>query len=112
MRPTECKWCGAETIISSRPNRIYFGCWTKYRLDTDAWYQDAGCVERMVAQTEILRERVRQALQKLKSVERYDVESYEDSVSHDYHDAGQHVNADCVDQVIQILEGESDGKAD
>jgi hypothetical protein len=48
----------------------------------------------MVAQTEILRERVQRALERLKSAERYD--------------AGQQVNADCVDQAIRILEGVSD----
>ena len=110
-KPSECRWCGAERIaLSPRPNEIYFGCWTTYRPDTDAWDQDASCVERMAAQATILREQIRQALERLKSAQRYDVEPYEDSVSHDYHDAGQHVNADCVDQAIQILEGESDGE--
>jgi hypothetical protein len=49
--------------------------------------------------------RIRKALERLKSAQRYDVEPYEDSVSHNYHYEGQQVDADCVDQVIRILEG-------
>jgi hypothetical protein len=52
--------------------------------------------------------RIRKALERLKSAQRYDVEPYEDSVSHNYHYEGQQVNADCVDEAIRILEGKSD----
>ena len=110
MGPTECKWCGAgaEKVISPRPNEIYFSCFTYYDILVDDWSQDEVCVDRIVAQAKTLREQIRQALAVLKSAKRYDVEPYEDSVSHNYHDVGQHVNADCVDQVIQILEGKRD----
>lgn len=56
--------------------------------------------------------RIQQALSVLKSVQRYDVEPYEDSVSHNYHYEGQQVDSDCVDQVIGILEGKSDGETE
>jgi hypothetical protein len=49
--------------------------------------------------------RIKRAVDTLKAAKRYDVEPYEDSVSHNYHYEGQQVDADCVDQVIRILEG-------
>ena len=107
-KPNECKWCGAKQLISPQLNMIYFGCWTGYDTSVDEWDQAKSCVERMAAQAKILRDRVRQALAVLKSVQRYDVEPYEDSVSHNYHYEGQQVDADCVDQVIRMLEGKSD----
>ena len=54
-KPSECRWCGAEQIISPRPGSIYFGCWTDYDTTVNAWNQDEACVKRMAAQAEILR---------------------------------------------------------
>ena len=106
-KPSECKWCGAKQIASSRSDLIYFGCWTSYEVVSGEWNQDEDCVERMAVQAEILRERVRRALTLLKSVERYDV----DEVNPDTwcgDQVAQAVDADCVDEVIRILEGASD----
>ncbi len=74
-KPSECKWCGAKQIPSPS-HRIYFGCWTYYDILVDDWDQDEACAERMVAQAEILRERVRQAVETLRAIQRYEVTPY------------------------------------
>jgi len=110
-KPTECKWCGAETIVSPRPGSIYFGCWTDYDTTVNAWNQDEACVKRMVAQAKTLREHIRHALAVLKSVERYDTDEV-DPETWCGDDVAQAVDADCVDQVIRILEGESNDETE
>lgn len=62
-----------------------------------------------MSDNETLRSRIQQALAVLKSVERYDV----DEVNPDTwcgDQVAQAVDADCVDEVIRILEGVSDGE--
>lgn len=106
-RPSECKWCGAKQISSSRSDRILFSCWTYYEIDDGCWRRDAGCVDQMAAQAEILRERIRHALERLKSAKRYDTDEVDpDTWCGD--DVAQAVDADCVDEVIRILEGVDD----
>ena len=60
---------------------------------------------------ETLRSRIRHALERLKSAERYDT----DEVDPDTWCGGQvaqAVDADCVDEVIRILEGVSDDETE
>jgi len=110
--PNECKWCGAETIASPRPNEIYFGCWTTYRPNTDAWDQDETCVERMAAQAKILRDRVRQAVATLRAIKRHEVTPYTSrQVSWERTPDGPWVLhrevETVVDDLVRVLEGET-----
>ena len=102
MRPSECKYCGCTDTIASCSDSVTFACRT---YCGGIWVQRSDTCGSHVGD---LYRRIRKALERLKSAQRYDVEPYEDSVSHNYHYEGQQVNADCVDQVIQILEGKSD----
>jgi hypothetical protein len=65
------------------------------------------CVSRAVASES----RIWRALTLLKSAERYDTDEV-DPETWCGDDVAQAVDADCVDQVIQILEGKSDGETD
>ena len=110
--PTECKWCGAETIISPWPNQIYFGCWTSYVVASGEWDQGETCVERMAAQTEILRDRIRQAVAALQAIQRHEVTPYTSrQVSWERTPDGpwvlqRDVEA-VVDDLVRTLEGET-----
>ena len=111
-KPTECKWCGAETIISPRPNEIFFGCWTSYVVASGEWDQDSGCVKRMVAQAEILRDRVRQAVAALQAIQRHEVTPYSSrQVSWERTSDGPwilHREVETVvDDLVRVLEGET-----
>jgi hypothetical protein len=110
-RPNECRWCGAEQIISPRPGSIYFGCWTDYDTTVNAWNQDEACVKRMAAQAEILRERVRQAVATLRAIQRYEVTPYTSrQVSWERTSDGPWVLhrevETVVDDLVRVLEGE------
>jgi hypothetical protein len=103
MKPNECKWCGCSDTITNRSDSVTFACRTYWDAHNGGiWVQRDDTCGSHVGD---LYRRIRKALERLKSAQRYDVEPYEDSVSHNYHYEGQQVDADCVDQVIRILEG-------
>lgn len=108
MRPNECKWCGCSDTIASHSDSMSFACRTYWGdCNGGVWVQDEACADRMVAQAEILRERIRHALERLKSAERYDTDEADpDTWCGD--DVAQVVNAEHVDEVIRILKGASD----
>lgn len=111
-KPNECKWCGAEKIISPRPNMIDFGCWTRYVVASGEWDQDAVCVERMAAQTKILRDRIRQAVATLQAIQRHEVTPYTSrQVSWERTSDGpwilQRDVEVVVDDLVRVLEGET-----
>lgn len=56
--------------------------------------------------------RIRRALKTLKAAERYDTDDADPDTWLGYRGVAQAVDADIVDQVIQILEGESDGQTE
>ena len=105
MRPTECKFCGLHGVWHIDDDTV-FACGTIWAGRVDVWNQSTGCVEIMAN-----RDRIRRALNVLKAVDRYDTDNVDpDTWCGDEFD--QAVDADVVDQVIQILEGESDGQTD
>ena len=110
--PSECKWCGADHLISPQLNMIYFGCWTGYDTSVDEWDQAKPCVDRMAEQAKILRERVRQAVETLQAIQRHEVTPYTSrQVSWERTSDGlwvlqREVEA-VVDDLVRVLEGET-----
>ena len=110
--PSECKWCGADHLISPQLNMIWFECWTYYDTSVDAWNQDEACVDRMAEQAKILRERVRQAVEALLAIQRHEVTPYNNRhVNWEQTSVGpwvlqREVEA-VVDELVRTLEGET-----
>lgn len=109
MIPTECKFCGCGDIERQSPIMqsliTTFACGTM--SDTEAgetrWLRDQRCAGPVGR----LYKRIRQALNVLRVVDRYDTDNVDpDTWCGD--EVSQAVDADIVDQVIQILEGGSD----
>ena len=92
MVPTECKYCGCEEVATKTDSEIVFRCWSSYVTEDDHWTVSNNCGARCAVQLVELRERIQRAVELLKG---------QDAVP-----------AMGVDQVIEILEGETDGKAD
>ncbi len=96
MRPTACKYCGRG--VRANGKIIAFLCFTS--VVDDCWSQSPECRLKGVEN------RLSRALAVLKSVERYDTDEVDpDTWRGDQ--VAQAVDASCVDQVIQILEGET-----
>jgi len=110
VRPSECKYCGCTDAIASCSDSVTFACRTYCGAHNGGvWVQRSDTCGGHVG---ALYKRIRKALAVLKSAQRYDVEPYEDSVSHNYHYEGQQVDAENVDEVIRILEGKSDDETE
>ncbi len=112
-KPNECKWCGAKQIPSPS-HRIYFGCWSYYEIDGGCWYRHDVCVDRVTAQaqTEILREQIRQAVATLQAIQRHEVTPYTSrQVSWERTPDGPwilHREVETVvDELVRVLEGET-----
>jgi hypothetical protein len=113
-KPSECRWCGAGQIASTRPGGIYFGCWSYYEIDVGRWNRHDACVDRVTAQaqTEILREQIRQAVATLRAIQRYEVTPYTSrQVSWERTPDGPwilHREVETVvDDLVRTLEGET-----
>ena len=68
----------------------------------NGWSQSTEC------KLKCLEDRIQRAVDALKAVARFDVIPWDGGVSRDPSDGGGEVDADIVDQVIAILEGERD----
>ena len=110
MGTTECKWCGCSDIERETPVMqsviVTFACGTM--SDTDAsgttWRREVRCAGAIGD----LYRRIRRATKTLKAAERYDTDEVDPDTWLGYRGVAQAVDADIVDQVIQILEGKSD----
>ena len=74
--------------------------------------REANFVTALRSRLRTLNERVKRAVEVLEGVARFDVIPWDGGVRRDPSDGGGEVDADVVDQVIEILKGESNGKAD
>lgn len=107
--PTECKWCGAGPVKSSRV-MSWFECWTSYDPDTNGWHRANECLETCANRYEQLHDRIRRALDKIKSSKRWSVEATPKTPPEYYPDPdGWIARASDVDEVARILEGDEDG---
>ena len=111
MRPSECKWCRCDTYVTDCDALRHFRCGSAYWPGTDSWTYTGECVGKCVSRAVASESRIWRALTLLKSAERYDTDEV-DPETWCGDDVAQAVDADCVDQVIQILEGKSDGETD
>jgi len=93
MQPTECEcvWCGLHDICDNDDDR-FFACGTILAMRSGVWNQSTGCQEIMASRDSILAtdNRIRRAMALVEKSTRFHV----------------------VNQLIQILEGESDGRAE
>ena len=141
MRPNECKYCGCDKFNADSVSMTRFCCGSSYWPQDEMWQIANGCAAKCAVQLVELRARVEQdielikareanvvtalrsrlrtlndriqrAVEVLEAVTRFDVIPWDGGVSRDPSDGGGEVDADIVDQVIEILEGETDGKAD
>jgi hypothetical protein len=133
-QPTECKYCGCEEIATTTDSEIVFRCWSSYLSEDDYWTVSNNCGARCAVQLVELRERIQQDIEFMKAREanfvtalrsrlrtlnerikravevlegatRFDVISWDGGVSRDPSDGGGEVDADVVDQAIEILKG-------
>ena len=105
MGPTECKYCGCREIRSETDSAIHFKCFSSYWHDGDEWNIATNCAAKCAVQLVELRERVQRAVAVLEGAERFDCEALDGSTCRERHDGGGEVDADIVDQVIEILKG-------
>jgi len=133
-QPTECKHCGCEEIATTTDCEIVFRCWSSYLSEDDYWTVSNNCGARCAVQLVELRERIQQDIEFMKAREanfvtalrsrlrtlnerikravavlegatRFDVIPWDGGVSRDPSDGGGEVDADVVDQAIEILKG-------
>jgi len=133
-QPTECKYCGCEEIATTTDSEIVFRCWSSYLSEDDYWTVSNNCGARCAVQLVELRERIQQDIEFMKAREanfvtalrsrlrtlnerikravevlegatRFDVIPWDGGVSRDPSDGGGEVDADVVDQAIEILKG-------
>ena len=131
--PTECKYCGCEEVATKTDSEIVFRCWSSYLNEDDHWTVSNNCGARCAVQLVELRARVEQDLELIKAREANVVTAMKSRLRTlneriqravellkgqdriimvlDENDKDV-VPATDVDQVIEILEGEADGKAD
>jgi len=136
-QPTECKYCGCEEVATKTDCEIVFRCWSSYLSEDDYWTVSNNCGARCAVQLVELRERIQQDIEFMKAREanfvtalrsrlrtlnerikravavlegatRFDVIPWDGGVSRDPSDGGGEVDADVVDQAIEILKGERD----
>ena len=114
MRPSECKWCGCYEIMRdgfptiNGGREVLFGCGNVWQEDGNVWYRDPLWCGGQVGG---LYRRLADALAVLKSVQRYDTDEVDpDTWCGDQ--VAQAVDADYVDEVIQILEGKSNDETE
>jgi len=109
MRPTECKWCGAEMQIESPETIVEFDCGSWYHVSSGVWNRDTECLEKCDNRYEQLRDRIRRALEKIKSGKRWSVEKIAKTPLEYYVDPdGWIAQASDVDEVARILEGDDE----
>ena len=107
MRPTECTYCGCDELITDCDTLKHFRCGSAYWPGTDSWTYTGKCVGKCVSRASVSESRIQRALALLKSVQRYDTDEV-DPETWCGDGVAQAVDADCVDEVIRILEGKSD----
>lgn len=101
-RPTECKWCGASREKTVLATETWFSCGSS--IVYGEWGQSALCRET------VLEHRIRRALEKIKSSQRWSVEATPKTPPEYYPDPdGWIAEASDVDEVARILEGDEDG---
>jgi hypothetical protein len=98
-QPTECKHCGLHATWHIDDDTVC-ACGTIYAGRGDCWNQSTGCVE--IVQS---RGRIKRAVAVLEGATRFDVIPWDGGVSRDPSDGGGEVDADVVDQAIEILKG-------
>ena len=133
-KPSECKYCGCEEVATKTDCEIVFRCWSSYLSEDDYWTVSNNCGARCAVQLVELRERIQQDIEFMKAREanfvtalrsrlrtlnerikravevvegatRFDVIPWDGGVSRDPSDGGGEVDADVVDQAIEILKG-------
>lgn len=98
--PTECRWCGCG--VRSRGQFTTFQCWTSVVLD-NGWSQSPEC------KLKGLEDRIKRAVDTLKSASRYRVTPVSRiHVEWDTDDDGPVTDSVAVDEALAILEGERD----
>ena len=100
--PPECRYCGCTDTIAIHSDSVTFACQTYWGdYNGGVWVQRSDTCGSQVGD---LYRRIRQALERLKSVERYDTDEVDpDTWCGDQ--VAQAVDAENVDEVIRILEG-------
>ena len=111
-KPTECKWCGCRELITYYDVLQHFRCGSAYWPGNNEWTSKEKCRERMASQAEILRDRIRQAVEALGAIQRHEVTPYSSrQVSWERTSDGpwvlqRDVEA-VVDDLVRVLEGET-----
>lgn len=98
-RPTGCKFCGSRSIRDVN-EVLYFRCKSYWDASRNDWHQSANC------ELDLLKDRVRRALQTLEAAERFDLrpsKNYmgDSMVRDDKH--GEWAEAQVLDTVLAIL---------
>ena len=100
-RPTECKWCGCGVVHSSSDLHVKFTCLSGW-IKGDLWACGVKCSDNMS-------DRIRRALDKIKSSKRWSVEKITKTPIEYYPDPdGWIAQASDMDEVARILEGDAD----
>ena len=105
MVPKECKYCGCEEVAETFAEFVYFRCGTTYWPESGMWTGAGKCVGRCAERLRELRERVQRAVEVMEGATRFDVIPWDGGVCRDPSNGGGEVDADIVDQVLEILRG-------
>ena len=100
-RPTECKHCGLHGVWDIDDD-TFFACGTSWCGRVDIWNQSTGCVE--IVQS---RERIKRAVEVLEGAERFDVIPWDGGIRRDPAVDGWETDSGILDQLIEILKGNS-----
>ena len=112
MGPEACKYCGCEEVATKTDSEIVFRCWSSYLTADDYWTVSNNCGARCAVQVVEMRERIQRAVEVLEGATRFDVIPWDGGVCRDPSDGGGEVDADVVDQAIEILKGDADGQTE
>lgn len=112
-KPSECKYCGCEEIRSETNSAIHFKCFSSYWHDGDEWNIATNCAAKCAVQLVELRERIQRALERLETATRFELVRDEYGAYMKGRGSwGNWLDVIEVEQAIEILKGETDGKAD
>ena len=106
IQPTECKHCGLHATWHIDDDTV-FSCGTIYAGRGGYWNQSTGCEEIMRS-----RERVQRALKRLETATRFHLVRDDHGAYLKGGIGGGWLDVIEVEQAIEILKGETDGKAD
>ena len=104
MSPTECEYCRCSEVLTSSEAFVYFRCGTAYWPGTSQWTYANKCVE---TRAKTLEERIQRAVEVLEGAERFDVIPWDGGIRRDPAVDGWETDSGILDQLIEILKGNS-----